>query len=249
VNRELLREQCEAYVLGQLSDAERQEIDALLDRGDPECTQALREASEVIAGVAWSAPAVEPPALLRTRVLKQLPAASAKSGKPNWLAIAGWAAAACLAIAAFMQYSSASRTRAELASARQEAISLSQQLSAQREVLDIVLSRDARLVPLGASGQQPLLRAFWSGQGKLVLAGNNVPAPAAGQTLQLWVVPKSGNPVSAGLFAPDAEGRVLHVAESLPAQASAAALAVSVEPAGGSPQPTTQPIYVGAVGD
>ena len=47
----------------------------------------------------------------------------------------------------------------------------------------------------------------------------------------------------------DAEGRVLYMAEDLPRQDVAAALAISVEPAGGSAQPTSQPIYVGSIGD
>ncbi len=82
----------------------------------------------------------------------------------------------------------------------------------------------------------------------LVLAGNEVPSPAPNHTFQLWVVPKKGAPLSAGIFNPDAAGTVLLVATPSATLADAAALAVSEEPAGGLPQPTKDRIlWVGPV--
>lgn len=59
-------------------------------------------------------------------------------------------------------------------------------------------------------------------------------APAGGRTYQLWQI-SAGQPASLGVFG---TGGLLTAA--LPAEVT---LAVSVEPAGGSPQPTTQPLF------
>lgn len=58
--------------------------------------------------------------------------------------------------------------------------------------------------------------------------------PADGRTYQLWQI-KDGQPASLGVFA--AEGMLT---EGLP---QGVTLAVSVEPPGGSPQPTTPPLF------
>jgi anti-sigma-K factor RskA len=62
-------------------------------------------------------------------------------------------------------------------------------------------------------------------------------APAEGRTYQLWQI-QGGAPVSLGVF-----GQEVFTA-SLPRGAS---VAVSVEPPGGSPQPTTTPLFVQAL--
>jgi anti-sigma-K factor RskA len=62
------------------------------------------------------------------------------------------------------------------------------------------------------------------------------------RTFQLWVLEPDTSPRSAGLMRPDAAGTTLEgIAEGI---ADAQNLAVTVEPAGGSPQPTTRPLLV-----
>ncbi|MFC9997154.1 anti-sigma factor domain-containing protein [Nocardia sp. NPDC127526] len=73
---------------------------------------------------------------------------------------------------------------------------------------------------------------------------DDVPAPSPGRAYQLWLIPAGGTPVSAG------------VPETLPTESSpllvrlgdARTLAVSIEPVGGSPQPTTDPIVAVPLG-
>jgi anti-sigma-K factor RskA len=64
-------------------------------------------------------------------------------------------------------------------------------------------------------------------------------------TLQLWMVPKKGAPMSVGIFRPDAAGHVMLVAATGEPITEIAALAISEEPAGGSAQPTSPPVWVG----
>lgn len=72
-------------------------------------------------------------------------------------------------------------------------------------------------------------------QGKAVATLRDVPAPAAGKVYQAWIITSNG-PVSAGLLQP---GKPTVLKGSI---TGAKAAAVTVEPAGGSQQPTTKPI-------
>lgn len=75
-----------------------------------------------------------------------------------------------------------------------------------------------------------------AGQQVLLLASQLPPLPP-GRTYQLWVI-VSGAPESLGVFEPDRDGRVVFVESKPLAFGSGAQVAVSVEPAGGVPQPT-----------
>lgn len=78
--------------------------------------------------------------------------------------------------------------------------------------------------------------------GKSVLESRRMPAAPAGHTYQLWYLTAAGKATSAGLFTPasDGSGRVLLSGDA----DRAAFVGVTVEPAGGSSQPTTKPIMV-----
>jgi anti-sigma-K factor RskA len=70
----------------------------------------------------------------------------------------------------------------------------------------------------------------------------DLPQAPAGQTYQAWYI-ADGAPTSAGLMAVGSDGyAVLADDEPLP---GTEIFAVTLEPAGGSPQPTSDPIIVG----
>lgn len=71
---------------------------------------------------------------------------------------------------------------------------------------------------------------------KLVLVGHGMPTLPSDQTYQLWMLDKSGDPVSGGVFRPDQAGNV-EVSASGDLE-GLTRMAVSVEPVGGSAQPT-----------
>ena len=66
----------------------------------------------------------------------------------------------------------------------------------------------------------------------------NLPAPPAGMDYQLWYVTKDAK-LSAAVFRPNAQGRYeLRLALPAGVPEKLAATAVTLEPGGGSPQPT-----------
>lgn len=83
----------------------------------------------------------------------------------------------------------------------------------------------------------------WSPElGRSAISVEGLPPAPAGRTYQLWYIGRDDVVRSAGLFetAPDGTGEALLEGDAN----TAAAVGVSVEPAGGSPAPTTTPIVV-----
>ncbi|MBX3091996.1 MAG: anti-sigma factor [Cryobacterium sp.] len=81
---------------------------------------------------------------------------------------------------------------------------------------------------------------IWSlDQRKSAILVNNLPALSSGKTYQLWYIGSSG-PVSAGTFEADASATTWRVLDG--AMSAGDTVGVTVEPAGGSAAPTTDPI-------
>jgi anti-sigma-K factor RskA len=105
------------------------------------------------------------------------------------------------------------------------------------------------LVMRPASEEMPPFKLFWNEEIGLLVTSQHVPVLPAGRMLQLWIVPKKGSPISAGVFQPEANETVLKLTRpAAPIRMKdVAALTITVEPAGGSPQPTTKPAWVGSI--
>src|SRR4029453_15049555 len=90
-------------------------------------------------------------------------------------------------------------------------------------------------------------RAFVSRHSGLAFAANQLPALPADKVYQLWVIPQGKAPVSAGLLAPDPGAHASLFFPMPPDMPPPAVIAVTVEPAGGVPQPTGDKALVGRV--
>ena len=239
------RDSYELYALGVLDKAERDEIDSHLKRGCESCVEGVREATEVVAALAFAAPLREPRPELRLRLMEKIAPARPQH---RWLLILSWSTVAVLVVASVIMVRENDSLEDRLAALQKAHKDLQGEVDTYRRAVAILSARSSQSIELAASAPEaPKLRAFWSPGVGLMLAGEHVPAPAANRTLQLWVVSKGGTAISAGIFRPGANGGVLYLSNVSVSIREAAALAITDEPAGGLDKPSTKPIWVGAV--
>ena len=103
----------------------------------------------------------------------------------------------------------------------------------------VIASPDVHTVIADVAGGTITLSASEE-ENAVVVSMTDVPPPPAGHVYQMWFVPESGAPRSAGTMSADTMpppgGSVI------PALDSAASVAVTVEPGSGSAQPTGEPV-------
>jgi hypothetical protein len=242
-----LRDACELYALGALEEPEKSAFDEHLATGCATCRARLRQALGTVAALATVVPAIDPPKRLRKRVL-----AAVGLEKTGWAWISAWATVTAALLVAVLWLSVRDRRQMlELAEARRvgsEIPPLRAQLTSVSQALEFLNQPETRLVlDRKAVPLPPRARVFVNpNRGVLLLADNLPPAPA-GKIYEMWVVPKSGAPKPAGLFQSDERGNAVHLLREPVDLASAAAIAVTVEPEGGSSAPTTTPFLVTAL--
>ena len=113
--------------------------------------------------------------------------------------------------------------------------------------LAVLVAPDLQRIDLAGQPQAPQAsaRAFWSRSRGLVFTASNLPSVPAGKTYQLWVLTKQPAPISAGLFKPDPQGRVVAVFETPLDLPQPIGMAVTIEQDGGVPSPTGDKYLVG----
>jgi hypothetical protein len=125
---------------------------------------------------------------------------------------------------------------------------LENQLEMDHMVAMVMMSPDSmplKLMPKDKA--MPMVHAYLHPHMGVAITADQMPSMSAEHTLQLWFVPKSGKPMSVAIFHPDAAGQIALVAPVNMPRNEIAALAVTEEPAGGSPQPTTPVAWMAAV--
>jgi hypothetical protein len=119
------------------------------------------------------------------------------------------------------------------------------ELAHSNEALALLNQPETRQVTFGdGTPHPPRGRVFVNPKGGVLLLASNLPAAPAGKIYEMWVIPKAGNPVAAGLFQSDRAGTALHMQKVTVDLAATKAVAVTLEPEGGVPQPTSQPLIV-----
>lgn len=224
-------DELELYVLDLLDDDEREALEAQI-AADPAMQERLRELRGTTGMLAFDLDPLPPPSGLRDRILDQARAEVADepvqlrpASHPDepvsiersapWL----WIAAAILAIAMVgaIAYAAGSDQPGDLRTYP-------------------VAVTDATDAPI--SGEVILREG--SQQATLLLSG--LQSPPAGQVYQVWLVAGDDPPVPNVTFIPGSDGQAsLLIRGDLPASQL---LAITLEPAGGSPAPTTDILLV-----
>ncbi|MFF7072461.1 anti-sigma factor [Streptomyces pseudovenezuelae] len=250
--REDLHSLAAPYALDALEPAERARFERHL-KDCASCAADVRALSEDAVRLAWSA-AAPPPSAMRDRVLaavRTIPQESAarpepvrarksqlpphvwgaqppprqRQRRPLFVPFATATAAAALVVASLFAVQ-ANRTQDELDAQKAQA----------SEIAHVLQAVDARATR-GQDAQGRTIGVIASAsEGRAVVTLSGYSAPPSGRVRQLWLMRPGEQPRSLGLFAADTP----LVASGL--DKSATSLAVTVEPDGGSPQPTTQPV-------
>ncbi|MFN8581495.1 MAG: anti-sigma factor [Gemmatimonadaceae bacterium] len=214
------------------------------DRGGP--SRARRRACST-ARAGWPARVVNEAATARPLTSAKSHRDASRRSRP---AIVPWmAAAACLLVAAisgaswWRATSTMSRLEADLAASRAA-------LASRDSTIQAFFGPEVHVVSLSEPQQKPRMRVYWNHTRKLfiVTAFNLTPTPA-GKTYQLWAMVKGKAPVSMGTFTTDVTGHattLIQVASSVIDAGHIDDCALTLEPEGGSPQPTENPRLIGA---
>ena len=234
-----MNELYELYVLGAIEPELAGEIEEHLRTGCTHCTEQIQRARDTAAVLSFLAEAQEPPARLRSRVLASV---QPFPRERKWLFAVAGLSAACVAllIVAVWDGNSLRASRARIASLLTER----QQL---QETVEILSKSDTRAVQFGRAAE-PHGRVFINRNNGIIFVGSALPSLASDRTFQLWLIPATGAPESAGLFRPNSAGDFVQVRPTPIDTSRIRAVAVSAEPSGGSSAPTTKPILIVPLG-
>ncbi len=108
-------------------------------------------------------------------------------------------------------------------------------------VADVVAAADAQIVEMAPHDGATARVVYSPTRGEGVFLADGLPAAPGEMVYELWFIGEDG-PSPAGIFEADDRGRVTHVVTG--DMQAVQAMAITVEPAGGSPEPTSEPIMV-----
>lgn len=252
------RDLCVGYVTSGLSDQELREFLRELNRRGAGGREELRRVRETFASVSLEAEPARPPSELKERVMAvpdEEPggAGNRQSGSGGvwgrWIAAAAAVLLAFLGVQNFQLRDSLETAQAQLDSADTELArldTLERRLGEVEEDFLTVASPGTRTRLLSATQERfpGQARVFVDPEtGRALLFARNLPILPPDSVYQLWTI-QDGEPESAGTFRPGDDQRARVEIARAERVLGADAVAVTVEPAPGGPEPTSQPILV-----
>lgn len=262
-----------SYALNALERSEREEFERYA-LTDTQTLEEVRSLSETAALLAYGTPSEAPPAALKADVMaairntRQLPASSVvrdissakrhparraasqtiKGRRSPWLP--ALSAAAALAIFAGVGVGGwVAGQNATQRDMEEKLVAMEAQQKAaaaqQEAMLSIVGSPDAKIATTALSDGGTVTVASSGKANRAAVMVNGMPAPPEGKTYELWFISAAGA-VPAGLMDhSDPASPAMQVLNG--PLGGATHVGITVEPAGGSPAPTTTPIVVQAI--
>lgn len=246
-----------AYALDALDENER----AIFEEHLETCADCRTEVAEFAATAAYlgMAVAVAPPPQLRDRVrtqirqVRQLPPERSNvrpirgvSRRSFTLVAAAASILAALAIALGVIAYQTDQRNDELAAQVQQQQEDVEALAAEAErIADVLAAPDAQTTVGEVADGGEAAAVASADQGEVILLTRGLPQLAEDLTYQLWFIGEDGVPVSGGVLDVPADGDLTLVTEG--DLAGVTTIALSVEPSGGSTQPT-EVVFAGELG-
>jgi len=249
MNNERFEDLKDAYVLGALPEEERLSFEEYL-AAHPERQAEIDDLGAVAGLLALSPQEQVPSPELRSRVMEMVEAeaqprsvarrsVSARIGDYLGVRSLALGAAALLVIGLLSWNVLLQGQVADLQGQVQDAQGQVQDLQAQVEDAQaqesLTIKLEGSWAEQGATAEVASME-----QNEIVLVARNMPSVPENRTCQIWVI-KGDVPKPSGLFQPDGNGTATPITNSI---AKADVIAVTVEPAGGSEQPTSDPVLL-----
>jgi anti-sigma-K factor RskA len=247
MNNERFEDLKDAYVLDALAEEEKRRFEEFL-AAHPERQAEIDELGAVAGLLAFSPEVQEPPPDLRNRIMNVVAAEAAPrrerqgsvlGGLWGYLGARGLAlGAAALLLIGLLSWNLLLQDQVDDLQGQVQ--------SSQGQVEDLQAQvREAQ----AQQTQTVQLSGTWTTQGadaevasisgdRIVLVADDLPAIPEGQTCQIWVI-KGDVPEPSGLFQPGGTETAAPITTPIK---KGDTIAVTVEPAGGSEQPTTDPV-------
>ena len=138
---------------------------------------------------------------------------------------------------------------AQRAAAAERAVAdLRDSVAARDRLIAELTGPSVAVVKLTATGATPpSALMFWDrARDRWTFIAHHLAAPADQHVYELWLIDRAGRKIGAGTFTPSGSGNALVRATYRLAADSLSAIAVTLEPAGGVPQPTGPIVLAGS---
>lgn len=169
---------------------------------------------------------------------------------PAFGAVAASVVAVLLGISLYSAAESNKLKNEQIAALNQKINDVQNQLEREREARELLASPATFVKALSGTKEIPAAKArlvFDPQTGKALLYVEGLPAPPPGKSYQIWFITDPKHPAPGRTFETDQTGRGV-LRDQIPAQdLKAGTFAVTVEPPGGSPAPTSAPVLVSAI--
>lgn len=252
----------ESYVLGVVSDQERQEVECL-SHIYPEIREQLLLAQDQLEKLSegWKK---TPPEMLKKRVMTaiqkeekpdtkviQLPQNNAQSSSfSKWVAAASILLVAGASILFFVKRSELSEAESNLAAKNREikqkatlVAQLEKQIQTYNEEQVFMTDDQTVVIAMAGTPNSPKakVKAYWNkGKNQVLLAGMNLPKQNPKQQYQLWAI-VDGKPVDLGMLNMDNPNQPI---SKKVVDTDIQAFAITLEKKGGSPTPNLDQLMV-----
>lgn len=246
-----------AYALNALDEQERTAFERHALAAE-DTREEVRGLSETAALLAYGTPAVAPPPELKVKVMasirntRQLPAdavvtdlaaaraSGAAKGRARSTTAVRWLGAAAAAL--FLAAAALGGWAVSLANEQQRTEQQMQALAAEHaEVMALLMAPDSKVIPGRMPDGAVVTVAMSTRTGKGAVITQDLPQLAEGQAYELWLISDKGAKPAGMVPAGGESGTKMTM---LPDVAGATHLGITVEPAGGSPQPTSAPVML-----
>ena len=250
-------EDLELYALGALPEAEAATVRAHA-AGCAACEQKLAEARGLVAALAFAVPQELPSPAAKEALFMRIAAEhgaqpqrrdarQVKAGSPwwNWILLP---ASAVLAVMCFALWQQNRQLANDLGQTRRVVANLENERLRVKGLVNVLASPETITVKLqGSTDEGPATGVVRYNRHLGVVAYKaELPPPPKDKVYQMWLVPQNGAPISAGVFRQGSPGDDIVWTAQIPANTEPKAFAVTLEPAGGVPQPTGPKVLVGA---